>query len=140
MNHLRLVSTLLLFFPLTFGCAASQDRVKGRIGPAEKWVGQLNARDARHHPGTYLLTLVTTPKGLVGEYTLESDVCLAQGQVEGTRQSADLQAVVKQGDSIIEIRASIVGESFFGTYRFTSGPCRGDWGSTMAQRTLTPSN
>lgn len=103
--------------------------------PAEHWAGKLNARDARHHPGTYLLTILPSPDGITGEYKLDQDRCLSSGKVSGRILGPDFEAVITEGENSLVIRASISGEGFFGTYSFIGGPCKGDWGSTMAERT-----
>jgi hypothetical protein len=138
MTFPRFACAALLSALLTFGCAAGPDLAGHAPVPEEQWAGQLNARDAQHHAGTYILTLSPSPGGLVGEYRLESDRCLTHGRVRASRQGAELHAEVIGGENRMEIRAALSGESLFGTYRFTSGPCQGDWGSTVAQRKATP--
>ena len=130
----RFASSALLYALIILGCAAGP-RWDGPVPSAEEqWGGQLNARDAHHHPGTYLLSLYPSTDGLAGTYRLESDRCLPHGQVRASLQGAELHAVVLGGESRMEIRAALSGESLFGTYRFTSGPCQGEWGSTVARR------
>lgn len=88
-----------------------------------------------HHQGDYLLTVSHVHQEISGEYRLELDRCLKRGIVKGTLIGTDLAAMVTEGGSVMEIKAAVVGDDLFGTYRYLSGPCKGDWGSTVAKRT-----
>lgn len=108
------------------GCAASSPPV-----PGTRWTGTLNMRGGAVHQGNYLLTLSHgTP--FTGDYAFSGPGCLEKGVVKGERSGGDLKMSVTDGASRMEINAGIDGGVIYGRYEFTRGPCKGDWGSTVA--------
>jgi hypothetical protein len=98
--------------------------------PPQVWEGSLNARGGDLHEGSYTLTLWRTERGFVGQYRLEGDRCIAKGQFLSSQPGDNIFGMVFEGPNEMELRATIEGGTYFGTYRFTNGPCKREWGST----------
>lgn len=109
------------------GCAATAVPT-----PQSHWSGLLNMRGGASHEGGYLLGISASSPEIVGDYLYNAAGCMEKGKVTGVRSGREMKMIITDGVSEMEIKAAVDGGVLYGRYEFIRGPCKGDWGSTMA--------
>jgi len=114
------------------GCADTAPLPIDRF--VETWSGRFNDRGTPSHEGEVLLRLTANGPNLAGEFRLEGDRCIPFGNFRGIAEGTEWKGAAIQGESRVELLAQREGDALYGTYTFTQGPCKRDWGSFLGKK------